>query len=78
MEKENEIIKVEPNEKYEIQGIKVETIPAYNVNKNFHPKENKWVGYIIEIEGQRLYITGDTDENIDNEKVECDVAFVIQ
>lgn len=73
---DNKVIKIEPNEKYEICGIKVETIPAYNVNKLFHPKENKWVGYILEIEGQRLYIAGDTDANIDNEKVKCDIAFI--
>ena len=72
----NEVIKVEPNKEYEIQGIKVETVPAYNINKNFHPKENKWVGYIIEIEGKRLYIAGDTDANPDNENVDCDIAFI--
>ena len=50
------IITVEPNKKYTVQGIKFETIPAYNVNKTFHPKENEWVGYIIEIKGIRYYI----------------------
>ena len=32
-----------------IDGIKVEAVPAYNTNKPFHPKENNWLGYIIEI-----------------------------
>ncbi len=52
---------VEPNNEYEIEGIKIETIPSYNINKNFHPKENEWVGYIININGKRLYHAGDTD-----------------
>ena len=47
-----DIIEVEPNEQKSIDGISFETIPAYNVNKKFHPKENNWVGYIIEINGE--------------------------
>lgn len=72
----SDIITVEPNKKYTVQGIKFETIPAYNVNKTFHPKENEWVGYIIEIKGIRYYIAGDTDITEENRKVKCDVAFV--
>lgn len=72
----NDIITVEPNKQYMIQGIKFETIPAYNTNKAFHPKENEWVGYIIEIKGIRYYIAGDTDITEENKKVKCDVAFV--
>lgn len=37
------IIPVEPNKVYNIAGLKFETIPAYNTNKQFHPKENGWV-----------------------------------
>jgi len=73
---EERIIQVAPNQTEEILGIKVETISAYNVNKKFHPKENNWVGYIIEIDGIRYYIAGDTDINEDNLKVKCDVCFV--
>ena len=62
----NAIITVEPNEKYMVQGIKFETIPAYNTNKTFHPKENGWVGYIIIINGIRYYIAGDTDITEEN------------
>lgn len=57
-------------------GIKFETVAAYNVNKSFHPKENGWVGYIIEIKGIRYYIAGDTDITEENRNVKCDVAFV--
>ena len=32
------IITVEPNKEYMTEGIKFETIPAYNTNKAFHPK----------------------------------------
>lgn len=70
------IILVEPNEKNEAYGIKFETIPAYNISKQFHPKENGWVGYIIQINDIRYYVAGDTDITEDNKKVKCDVAFV--
>lgn len=72
----NAIITVEPNKNYMVQGIKFETIPAYNTNKTFHPKENGLVGYIIIINGIRYYIAGDTDITEENRKVRCDVAFV--
>lgn len=72
----NAIITVEPNKKYMVQGIKFETVPAYNINKTFHPKENDWVGYVIELNDVKYYIAGDTDITEENKKVKCDVAFV--
>ena len=72
----NAIITVEPNKNYMVQGIKFETISAYNTNKTFHPKEYGWVGYIIIINGIRYYIAGDTDITEENKQVKCDVAFV--
>ncbi len=74
--KEDNVILVEPNNRYNVKGINFETIPAYNTNKKFHPKENGWVGYIIELKGNRYYIAGDTDITEENRKVKCDVAFV--
>ena len=70
------ILMVEPNKQYEVKGLIFETIPAYNIDKKFHPKENEWVGYIIELNGMRYYIAGDTDITEENKKVKCDVAFV--
>ena len=71
-----EVIYVEPNKQYEILGIKIKTIPAYNINKHFHPKENQWVGYILEIENEKYYIAGDTDITPENKQVKCDIALV--
>ena len=74
--RQDSIIAVEPQKEYMVQGIKFETIPAYNINKMFHPKENGWVGYVIEIKGIRYYIAGDTDVTEESKQVKCDVAFV--
>lgn len=75
LKKEN-IISVKPYEDYNIKNLKFSTIPAYNTNKQFHPRKNNWVGYLIELEGITYYIAGDTDITEDNKKIKCDVAFV--
>ena len=67
---------VVPGMSVEFDGFKAETVPAYNNGKPFHPKANGWVGYIIEIDGVRIYIAGDTDMTADNRVVKCDVAMV--
>lgn len=70
------VICVLPNETINIKDIIIETVYAYNVQKAFHPKENKWLGYIINTSEGRVYIAGDTDENEDNRSVNCDIALV--
>ena len=67
---------VEPNNKYEVDDISFETIPSYNINKNFHPKDNNWVGYIICVKGVKYAILGDSDLTEEVEKIKCDVLFV--
>ena len=52
---------VKPGKKIGALGTIIEAAPAYNLNKNFHEKANEWVGYIINIEGKRIYHAGDTD-----------------
>ena len=73
---EEQIIIVEPNNKYEIKDIKVETVPSYNENKKYHPKQNNWVGYIIELNGIKYYIAGDTDNIKEIQNIKCDIAFL--
>ena len=73
---EEKIIEVVPNKSYLVEGLEVQTIPAYNIDKDFHRKENDFVGYIITIGNIRYYIAGDTDINEDNKRVKCDVAFL--
>lgn len=74
--KENDIIKVLPNNTYKVNNITFNTIPAYNTNKSFHPKHNNWVGYVILIDNNRYYIAGDTDITPESKTVKCDIAFL--
>ena len=41
--------------------IRIEAVPAYNLDKKFHPKDKGGLGYIFTVRGKRLYIAGDTD-----------------
>ena len=36
-------------------------VPAYNVNKVFHDKSEYWNGYVLEIDGTKIYHAGDTN-----------------
>lgn len=65
-----------PGEKYVQGDLAIETIPAYNRLKPFHPKTKKWQGYVVEMDGVRYYVAGDTDVNEDVKKVQCDVAMI--
>lgn len=73
---ENDIISVDVKNKYNVDDIEFETIPAYNINKSFHPKNNNWVGYIININNIKYYIAGDTDITDEAINVKCDIAFI--
>ncbi len=73
------VVGVEPNKEYEDSGVKIATIPAYNTAKerlSMHPKENKWVGYIIEMGGKRVYHAGDTDEVPEMNGLRVDLALL--
>jgi L-ascorbate metabolism protein UlaG (beta-lactamase superfamily) len=58
---------VDPGDTVEVRGIDVEAVPAYNVNKfrnpgePFHPREAGHVGFVVTVDGKRIYHTGDTD-----------------
>ena len=70
---------VKPGESLDVAGIKFETVPAYNTapqRLQAHPKRNNWVGYIITLDGNRYWFSGDTDPNPEIEKIKTDVALV--
>lgn len=74
--KTKDIITVLPNNNYKVDDLSFDTIPSYNINKEYHPKTNNWVGYIIEINNTKYYIAGDTDITEEAKQVKCDIAFL--
>lgn len=73
---EEKVVRVKPNEEYDFGVINFKTVPAYNVNKPFHAKENGWLGYVLKFDGKSYYVAGDTDGLEENTNIKVDVAFI--
>ncbi len=67
---------VKPGDKVTVSGILIEAVPAYNVNKQFHPKTAGHVGYIVTLGGKRIYHAGDTDVIPEMAQIQCDIALL--
>ena len=52
---------VELGDELEFDGLKIATFPAYNIGKDFHPKSEQWLGYIIKMHEVTIYHSGDSD-----------------
>lgn len=60
-----------------INGIKIEAVPSYNINKNFHPKSDRKLGFIITLaDNTRIYHAGDTDLIPEMDKIKVDIAML--
>lgn len=70
------LILVKPEEEFQVLGIPVKTVPAYNLDKQYHLKEYEWVGYILTIEDQIYYFMGDTDCLDFMKDIQTDYLFI--
>jgi len=59
-----------------IKGIGIEAVAAYNINKHFHPQAAGNLGFIAEIDGERLYFAGDTDLIPEMSEIRADIALL--
>jgi len=72
-----EVINLLPGEGTDVAGVRIEAVPAYNISKTkFHPKSNKWVGYVVSGAGMTLYHAGDTERIPEMQAIDCDVALM--
>jgi len=67
---------VRPGDKVTIKDLTVEAIPAYNVNKKFHPREAGGVGYILTVDSTKIYHAGDSDPIPEMEGLDVDIAML--
>jgi L-ascorbate metabolism protein UlaG (beta-lactamase superfamily) len=73
---------VAPGDRLTVAGVEVEAVRAYNVNKfrspgmPFHPRKSDHVGYLVTVEGVRIYFAGDTDQIPEMADLSCDVALL--
>ena len=65
-----------PGDVLQLEGLDVLAVPAYNVDKRFHPPEAGWLGYVFTLGSTTYYHAGDTDFIDEMHSVRCDVAFL--
>jgi L-ascorbate metabolism protein UlaG (beta-lactamase superfamily) len=71
-----EVKTVKPGDKITVKGIEIEAVPAYNTDKQFHPKEAGHVGFIVTLGGKRIYHAGDTDFIPEMKGLKVDIALL--
>jgi len=67
---------IAPGESLTIDDVKIDAVSSYNTNEDFHPKDNGWLGFIVEIEGTRIYHAGDTDFIPEMKNIDVDIALL--
>ncbi len=72
-----DIITMKPGETISLDDINVKAVPAYNISKQFHPKANNWLGFVVTLgDGRRVYHAGDTDHIPEMADISTDVALL--
>lgn len=71
-----------PREAATVGGVTVTAVSAYNLDKfrspgePYHPRVAGYLGYVVEMDGLRVYHAGDTDAIPEMSDVRCDVALL--
>ena len=69
-------LEVKPENIYNLNNISFMTVPAYNIDKEYHPKDAGYVGYIVTLNNTTYYIAGDTDVLDELKVIKADVIFL--
>jgi L-ascorbate metabolism protein UlaG (beta-lactamase superfamily) len=67
---------MKPGEYMTVGGVGIRAVPSYNRDKDFHPGKKRWLGFIVELEGLKIYHAGDTDFIPEMKKMKVDVALL--
>ncbi len=67
---------VKPGDTLTIANLRIEATPSYNIDKQYHPKEKGYVGYLIRTSTRSFYHAGDTDLIPEMQNIRADVAFL--
>lgn len=65
-----------PGKSINIKEVGIEAVSSYNTNKDFHPKAGGNLGYMITLEGIRIYYAGDTDVIPEMKNIKADIALL--
>jgi L-ascorbate metabolism protein UlaG (beta-lactamase superfamily) len=71
-----EVRGAQPGEQMTVGSVEIETVPAYNIDTDWHPQDAGHLGFIVTTEGERLYFAADTDRIPEMAGIDCDVALL--
>ena len=67
---------IKPGETLVLDGVKILGVPSYNTDKDFHPRRNGWLGFLVEMSGISIYHSGDTDFIPEMKELNVDIALL--
>jgi L-ascorbate metabolism protein UlaG (beta-lactamase superfamily) len=67
---------IKPGESLTVDEVRIEAVPSYNRDKDFHPKKKAWLGFVVETEGVRVWHAGDTDFIPEMNEFTVDIALL--
>jgi L-ascorbate metabolism protein UlaG (beta-lactamase superfamily) len=70
------VVALNPGEQTQVGDTLIEAVPAYNLETSFHPKSKGYLGFIVTLEGVRLYHAGDTDFISEMRTLKVDIALL--
>ena len=76
LDKSFNLLEVEPNKTYNLNNISFKTVPSYNIERDYHPKEARYVGYLLTLNDITYYVPGDTDVIEELKELNADVIFL--
>ena len=76
LDKSFNLLEVEPNKTYNLDNITFKTVPSYNIGRDYHPKDVRYVGYLLILNDITYYIPGDTDVIEELKELNADVIFL--
>jgi L-ascorbate metabolism protein UlaG (beta-lactamase superfamily) len=78
----HETMTLAPGQEASVKGVKIAAVHAYNTTKFrrpgevYHPRDDDHLGYVLELDGRRIYHAGDTDHVPEMDGLEVDVALL--
>ena len=76
LDKSFNLLEIEPNKNYNLNNISFKTVPSYNIGRDYHPKDVRYVGYLLILNDITYYIPGDTDVIEELKELNADVIFL--
>lgn len=70
------VLDMAPGDEATVWGARIQAVPAYNLKTHHHPKRAGYLGFIVTVEGIRIYYAGDTDFIPEMENLEVDIAIL--